>query len=152
MQKTCAIVVSTRTALKCGAIATLTVLAGTALANPTMQFAILGNNQIFQGFLDALQSKSLLKTLAQPKLVTTSGRPASLLSGGEFPILVPQGLGTATISWRQSEAHSGIQLVSADGTDTIFQLSHGANGVWTTFLRLEGVAPATSKNPTANLR
>src|SRR5262245_28869573 len=73
----------------------------TALANPTMQFAILGDNHIFQGFLDALQQKSLLKTLAQPKLVTTSGRPASLLSGGEFPILVPQGLGTATISWRE---------------------------------------------------
>jgi pilus assembly protein CpaC len=66
-----------------------------------MQFAILGDNHIFQGFLEALQQKSLLKILAEPKLVTTSGRPASLLSGGEFPILVPQGLGTATIEWRE---------------------------------------------------
>jgi len=72
-----------------------------ALANPTMQFAILGNNHIFNGFLEALQQKSLLKILAEPRLVTTSGRPASLLSGGEFPILVPQGLGTATIEWRE---------------------------------------------------
>jgi pilus assembly protein CpaC len=72
-----------------------------ALADTTMQFAILGNNHIFQGFLEALQEKSLLKILAEPKLVTTSGRPASLLSGGEFPILVPQGLGTATIEWRE---------------------------------------------------
>jgi pilus assembly protein CpaC len=72
-----------------------------ALANPTMQFAILGSDNIFQGFVEALQSKSLLKILAEPKLVTTSGRPASLLSGGEFPILVPQGLGTATIEWRE---------------------------------------------------
>ena len=73
----------------------------TALADATMQFAILGDNHIFQGFLVALQQKSLLKILAEPKLVTTSGRPASLLSGGEFPILVPQGLGTATIQWRE---------------------------------------------------
>lgn len=72
-----------------------------ALANPTMQFAITGTNDIFQGFIESLQQKSLLKILAEPKLVTTSGRPASLLSGGEFPILVPQGLGTATIEWRE---------------------------------------------------
>jgi len=66
-----------------------------------MQFGVLTDNHIFQGFLEALQEKSLLKILAEPKLVTTSGRPASLLSGGEFPILVPQGLGTATIEWRE---------------------------------------------------
>lgn len=72
-----------------------------ALANPTMQFAITGTRDIFQGFIEAAQRKSLLKILAEPKLVTTSGRPASLLSGGEFPILVPQGLGTATIEWRE---------------------------------------------------
>lgn len=72
-----------------------------ALANPTMQFAILGSDNIFQGFFELLQQKSLLKILAEPKLVATSGRPASLLSGGEFPILVPQGLGTATIEWRE---------------------------------------------------
>ena len=72
-----------------------------ALANPTMQFGVITDNHIFQGFLEALQEKSLLKILAEPKLTTTSGRPASLLSGGEFPILVPQGLGTATIEWRE---------------------------------------------------
>jgi pilus assembly protein CpaC len=74
---------------------------GSALANPTMQFAITGASDIFNGFIEALQRKSLLKILAEPRLVTTSGRPASLLSGGEFPILVPQGLGTATIQWRE---------------------------------------------------
>jgi pilus assembly protein CpaC len=74
---------------------------GSALANPTMQFAITGANDIFHGFIEALTRKSLLKVLAEPRLVTTSGRPAALLSGGEFPILVPQGLGTATIQWRE---------------------------------------------------
>ncbi len=72
-----------------------------SLANPSLQFAITGASDIFSGYVEALQRKSLLKILAEPKLVTTSGRPASLLSGGEFPILVPQGLGTATINWKQ---------------------------------------------------
>jgi pilus assembly protein CpaC len=74
---------------------------GQALANPTMQFAITGNDNIFHGFIEALQREALAKILAEPILVTTSGRPANLLSGGEFPILVPQGLGTATIDWRE---------------------------------------------------
>ncbi len=34
-------------------------------------------------------------------LVTTNGQPANLLSGGEFPILVPQSLGTVTIQWKE---------------------------------------------------
>lgn len=72
-----------------------------SLASPTMQFAVTGNHNIFQGFIEALQREALAKILAEPVLTTTSGRPANLLSGGEFPILVPQGLGTATVSWRE---------------------------------------------------
>jgi pilus assembly protein CpaC len=33
--------------------------------------------------------------------VTTNGTPANLLSGGEFPILVPQSLGTVTVQWKE---------------------------------------------------
>ncbi|QDU40735.1 Type II secretion system protein D precursor [Maioricimonas rarisocia] len=71
-----------------------------ALANSSINFGITGNNEIFQGFIEALQREALLKILAEPKLVTTSGRPATMHSGGEFPILVPQSLGTVTIEWR----------------------------------------------------
>lgn len=71
------------------------------LANQTIQFAITGNKNIFNGFVEALQREALAKILAEPVLVTTSGRPATLLSGGEFPILVPQGLGTLSIKWRE---------------------------------------------------
>lgn len=79
-----------------------TVLTDAAsLANPALQFAITGANDIFQAFIEASVRNALLKILAEPVLVTTSGRPATILSGGEFPILVPQGLGTATIDWRE---------------------------------------------------
>ncbi|MCA9052921.1 MAG: pilus assembly protein N-terminal domain-containing protein [Planctomycetaceae bacterium] len=73
----------------------------TALANATQQFAILGSSDIFRGFIEALKQEALLKILAEPTVTTTSGRPAELHSGGEFPILVPQGVGTATIQFRQ---------------------------------------------------
>ena len=73
----------------------------TALANTTAQFAILGSSDIFQGFIEALKQEALLKILAEPTVITTSGRPAEIHSGGEFPILVPQGVGTATIQFRQ---------------------------------------------------
>lgn len=64
-------------------------------------FALTGNSDSFHGFLDALTTESLAKVLAEPTLVTTSGRPASLLSGGEFPILVPGAVGTVSIQFRE---------------------------------------------------
>ena len=66
-----------------------------------LQFAITGTSDRFQGFVEALTQEALAKVLAEPTLVTTSGRPASLLSGGEFPILVPGGVGTVTIQFRE---------------------------------------------------
>ena len=48
-----------------------------------------------------LQRNNILKVLAEPTLVTTSGRPAYFLSGGEMPIPVPQSLGTISIQFRK---------------------------------------------------
>jgi pilus assembly protein CpaC len=70
-------------------------------ANPSLMGGVVNNNYSFNMFLDALQSEQLLKILASPVLVTTNGQPANMLSGGEFPILVPQSLGTVTIQWKE---------------------------------------------------
>jgi pilus assembly protein CpaC len=48
----------------------------------------------FMGVLDALREDKLMRILAEPTLVTISGRPAQFLSGGSFYI-VPQGLAAA---------------------------------------------------------
>ena len=45
-------------------------------------------------FITALRSNNLLRILAEPNLVTTSGQPADFLAGGEFPVPIVQG-GTA---------------------------------------------------------
>ncbi len=70
-------------------------------ADATFLGGVIDDNNLFQAFVEALKTESLLKILAEPELVTTNGRPANMLAGGEFPILVPQSLGTTTIEWRE---------------------------------------------------
>lgn len=50
-------------------------------------------NQI-AGVIKALQNKGLFQSLAEPNLVAESGKEASFLAGGEFPIPVVQGSNT----------------------------------------------------------
>jgi pilus assembly protein CpaC len=57
-------------------------------------------------FVQALAENGLLRVLAEPNLVATSGQSASFLAGGEFPVPVPQGLDTVTIEWKKF----GVQL------------------------------------------
>ncbi len=46
---------------------------------------------MFNLTIDAANDQQLAKILAQPTLTTLSGQPATFISGGEFPIPVPQG-------------------------------------------------------------
>jgi pilus assembly protein CpaC len=55
-------------------------------------------------FIQALEQRNILQTLDQPTLVTSDGREASFLVGGEFPIPVLQGganSGAVTIQFRE---------------------------------------------------
>jgi pilus assembly protein CpaC len=66
----------------------------------TVAFGVVdGSNQFF-GFLDALQQNNMAKILADPTITTVSGRPARFNVGGEFPIIVPSGLGQSTIEFK----------------------------------------------------
>jgi len=52
----------------------------------------------------ALQTKSILQVLTEPNLVTTSGKEASFLVGGEFPVPILQGgsnSGAVTVQFRE---------------------------------------------------
>ena len=54
--------------------------------------------------LTDLQTRGLLQILAEPNLVATSGKEASFLAGGEFPVPVTQGgasAGAITIQYRE---------------------------------------------------
>ncbi len=54
--------------------------------------------------IKALQTENILQILAEPNLVTTNGKEASFLAGGEFPVPILQGGGNAgavTIQFRE---------------------------------------------------
>ena len=70
-------------------------------ADGAVAFGVVGDDSTFFGFIEALRRYELLKVLAEPTLVTVSGRPAFFNSGGEFPILVPQSLGTTSIEFKK---------------------------------------------------
>ena len=63
-------------------------------------FRIQNGNATWTGFVDALKQNNLVKVLAEPTLIALSGREASFLAGGEFPIPVPQAFGVITIRYK----------------------------------------------------
>jgi pilus assembly protein CpaC len=67
-------------------------------------FRFLGGGATWTMFIDALREDGLLKVLAEPTLITLSGKNASFLAGGEFPYPIPQSVGaganTITIEFK----------------------------------------------------
>jgi hypothetical protein len=51
--------------------------------------------------IEELKQKGLIRILAEPAIITTSGRPAHLVSGGEFPVPVSDGSGETRMQWRE---------------------------------------------------
>jgi pilus assembly protein CpaC len=67
----------------------------------TVRFGIINDEDAFFGFIRALSERKLIKILAEPTLVSVSGRPASFNEGGEIPILVNAGLGATGVDFKE---------------------------------------------------
>jgi pilus assembly protein CpaC len=75
--------------------------AGTALVGQTnVAFGVFDDDNAILGFIRALQENKVAKVLADPSITTVSGRPARFNVGGEFPIIIPSGLGQSTIEFK----------------------------------------------------
>jgi pilus assembly protein CpaC len=70
-------------------------------ATGTLFGGIISNSGGFLFFLQALEQEGVAKVLAQPRLVTLSGNPASFLEGGEQAIPVPAGLGQVGVQFEE---------------------------------------------------
>jgi len=68
--------------------------------NANALFRFNDGNGTFTGLVDALKDEGLIKVLAEPTLIALSGETASFLAGGEFPVPIPQGLGTVAIEYK----------------------------------------------------
>lgn len=51
--------------------------------------------------IDALRDDGMIKVLAEPTLIALSGQNAQFLAGGEYPVPIPQGLGTVGIEYKK---------------------------------------------------
>jgi pilus assembly protein CpaC len=71
----------------------------TTTGEETFAFAIGNGSSAFFGVLEALRQDNLAKILADPTLVTISGRAAFFHVGGKFPYLVPQGNNSISTDW-----------------------------------------------------
>jgi pilus assembly protein CpaC len=63
--------------------------------------SFISSDFLFNMALNVAKNKGLAKILAEPTLTTLTGQEAKFLSGGEFPIPVPQGLDTVTIEFKE---------------------------------------------------
>ncbi|MBM3998616.1 MAG: type II and III secretion system protein family protein [Planctomycetes bacterium] len=68
---------------------------------PNIAVNVMDGAESFFGFMEALRQYNLVKVLAEPNLAAVSGRSARFTSGGEFPILIPQSLGTISVEFRE---------------------------------------------------
>ncbi len=86
----------------------------------SMQFAIL---------LEALESKGVVRTLAEPNLTALSGQQASFLAGGEYPIPVVDGDGGVFIEYKPFGVELTFTPRVVDGDTINLQLSAAVSGL-----------------------
>jgi len=72
----------------------------------SLEFAVL---------LEALESKGVVRTLAEPNLTALSGQEAKFLAGGEYPIPVAGGDGTVTVEFKPFGVELNFTPVVIDG-------------------------------------
>ncbi|MDX1331369.1 MAG: type II and III secretion system protein family protein, partial [Burkholderiaceae bacterium] len=72
----------------------------------SLQFAVL---------LEALESKGMVRTLAEPNLTALSGQEAKFLAGGEYPIPVSSKEGTVTVEYKPFGVELNFTPVVVDG-------------------------------------
>ncbi len=72
-----------------------------AIADKGLFASYLSDDFLFNMALNVAKSNGLARILAEPTLTTLSGQEAEFLSGGEFPIPVPQDLGRTTIEYKE---------------------------------------------------
>jgi pilus assembly protein CpaC len=71
------------------------------IENQGLWGSFLTNSTLFNLAIDAAKENGLAKILAEPTLTTLTGEEAEFLSGGEFPIPVPQGNQGITVEFRE---------------------------------------------------
>jgi pilus assembly protein CpaC len=82
-----------------------------AIADKGFFASFLTEDALFNLAFDAAKENGLAKILAEPTLTTQTGQEAEFLSGGEFPIPVPQGGANNSVTIEFKEFGVGVKFV-----------------------------------------
>ncbi|WP_284163570.1 type II and III secretion system protein family protein [Frigidibacter sp. SD6-1] len=91
----------------------------------------LGGVQL-AAMLEALESKGLVRTLAEPNLTALSGQEAKFLAGGEYPIPVPDKDNNVTIEYKPFGVELAFTPRVVDGDIINIALNAAVSGIDTT--------------------
>ncbi|THD72943.1 type II and III secretion system protein family protein [Thalassobius vesicularis] len=72
----------------------------TSTANGAMLFGFSAGSVEVGLLLEALESKGVVRSLAEPNLTALSGQEAKFLAGGEYPVPVSQDNGSITVEYK----------------------------------------------------
>lgn len=89
----------------------------------SLQFGVL---------LEALESKGVVRTLAEPNLTALSGQQAKFLAGGEYPIPVASGTGTVSIEYKPFGVEMNFTPTVVDGDLINLQINAAVSSIDTT--------------------
>ncbi len=112
------------------------------LSDGLVRLFLLGGNARIEASIQAMQSRGLFRSLAEPNLLALDGQEASFLAGGEFPFPLIQGGGnnaTVTVVWKEF----GVRLrfkptVVGDGTIRLRIAPEVSSLDYSNSLRIEG--------------
>jgi pilus assembly protein CpaC len=90
---------------------------------------ITGSGLDIAAMINALESKNLVRTLAEPNLTTLSGVEASFLAGGQIPIRTIDGDGNISIEYRDFGVRLQFEPVVLDGDRIQIHLTPEVSGI-----------------------
>jgi pilus assembly protein CpaC len=103
---------------------------GLGFSAGALEFAVL---------LEALESKGVVRTLAEPNLTALSGQEAKFLAGGEYPIPVASGDGAITVEYKPFGVELNFTPIVVDGDIINLTINAAVSSIdSTTTLQTEG--------------
>ncbi len=73
---------------------------GSSEANGSMLFGFSAGSVEVGVLLEALESKGIVRSLAEPNLTALSGQEATFLAGGEYPVPISQDNGSVSVEYK----------------------------------------------------
>ena len=102
----------------------------TALGGLALGFDV--GDLTFQVLLEALETKGLVRTLAEPNLTALSGQEATFLAGGEFPVPVSEEDEGITVEFKPFGVQMGFTPVVVDEDRINLQINAAVSSIDTT--------------------